>query len=501
MDSPDQTYVAGLPENAVSNVLRFFSARPRAADWPHHFTIDILREFATDHHALNSLAEQTLTDLHLHPSLGGSSETDALEAIFTAFGPICTSLHFNLSPSNPHGWTTAFRSNCTTLKCLDFRSVPSALHLDEILSPLESLEELRLHMLANQHATWTILAEHGVGLRRLHVDVGRQNSPSMRTAFATIGRTLESLSLCMMGSPETGQPLEDLSVGDIGRLCPHIAELDVSGDFEFARTDIQMLCIAYGSQMRRLSVPFAGKNKLFLRSLVHSCPNVRVDTDMKPFNVPLHQFLNGPKPNPTFTMDTLGPLLGGLTVRYGFPITPEFQIAASKCHSLTKFELTECTLPTFGELLRAFFYLPKTELKMLDVVFKQNASLAAGGHMFPEIITSIARNCANLQALGLTIPVLPLAVLERLAEANGRLEYATIRVCFIDAPHPDADEDARVRFFVQVVRAMAKCPSLRSLVITDDVEAGGKLADVENACVCMRFRRASVSVRGVVYLQ
>lgn len=498
---PSETYVSRLPENAVSNVLRFLSSRPRSADWPHHFALSGLRDLANDQHALHSAAQQSLTSLHLHPLHDSSSETDALAAILTAFGRGASSVHFNLSPAHPHAWAASFRSHCTHIRRLDFRSVPAFLHLDALLAPLTHLEDLRLHTLANQHATWAILAEHGAGIARLHVDVARQNSPAMRRALAVLGRTLSSLALCLMGTPETDQPLEELRLSEVGRLCPLIDDLDVAGDCEFARADIQALCVAYGAQLRRLAIPYAGKKPAFLRALADKCPNVRVDTDMKPFNVPLADFLAGAKPDPTPTMEVLGPLLREFTVRFGFPVTNEFRIAAARCSNLARLEVTESVLRGFVDMLRGLFYLPKPELRMLDVAFIQDATLATGAHRFPEIVACIARNCANLQTLGLTIPVLAPEVLANLARSNRRLEYATLRVCFPEAPHPDGGEEARVQFFVQIIRAMNSCKSLKSLVITDNLESGARLAEVENACVCFRFRRISVSVRGVVYLE
>ncbi len=497
-----------LPPNAICNILRFFSDRPRDPGWRGRFGIKTLLDISRREGPLKELAKEQITALDLVSGEVESEELwdESLNKLFKDFGESCSALCLRLYLNIPSGvssnsWLPTFSQYCYNLRKLEVWADRNLFPLNEVLGALKGrLEHLSLESTRHQESYFSSIANHCNGLKIFHLQLCPSNHSYLSRAFETIGPTLLTLSMHILKNSASADGFAvPLVVKDIGRMCPNVCELHMYGSTEDYRRDVEEVCIGYGAQLKRFSFPFCGKNEQFLHDLTSKCPNVSVDTGMTAPDATIDDFLYGVKKDPTKTMDILGPRLSTFSFRCGFTVTPEFATAASKCSNLSHLEIVECT-STLEGMLKDIFEQPKPHLENLRISLKTPVARCFQQD-FSSVLKTLARNSGSLQSVALSCPYRHSTSLEVLARANRHLELVNIHLCS-DGEYPGNSEEARGDALGGVIEFFAACPHVRCIFIYDDCQDDNeKIKAVEVACFKIRSRLVSVCVKGIWYLQ
>lgn len=504
-----ETTINALPSDALDDVVRYFSDRPRHAEWFRYITTEYLATLSRDIGPLTRAAARQICTLSL--AVGSDDDSERVRDIFRTLGSHCLELHlaaYAAPPSTPE-WLAAYSQWASNVRALSLtvgRDGPDAALL---LAPIgASLHHLCVDVDSRVAGRmYKAVAQHCTSLKALDLHVAFRNARGLRAMFNALGGMLEVLTLTVRDAlyvdASDGEPLDLAHIGDV---CTNLSELSLHGDLRAARGDAEALVVKLGAGLRRLAFPYIGASVAFLARVALNCPNAEVETGMTAPGQRLDDFLHGERADPSATMRVLGTQLAALQLRSGFRRNSTFAEAATMVTNLRSLDVTDLGADA-PELFSDIFNMRRHALRELRIAFAKPRSKYPLARVMLALAV-VARATGSLSLFAFSGPLLPTGTLDAVVTANKDIETAYVGMR--SGPRTPDDDEVRAldktESVVGVLGAFASaCDKLRFLAVEDSsVNPWTKRSipdAVRRTCRSLRDRRICISVDGEFYLK
>lgn len=481
-------YLEQLPEGPLEAILRFFSSRPRAADWGKHISARDAEALLLLDGPLGDAARRRFRDIELNSGTGSSSSRlgevllsmreapERLNTVLERTGSALTKLAYvgdrdENSPPHLTAWMQPFTVHCSSVKHLTLHRVHTS-YFDSLLRSCGSqLESLTLDSNTSTRAHLYLVGRHCAGLLKLVMCPGLSIPENL---WEKLGPTLTELEM----SPATKPPGPKIMLKYIQEHCRAITRFALSKDS--APPELIDLLKSYGDQLLFAKANFGFLPFPTVTSLANACPNAvfELSGPMKPDIVMGLQYR-------VHTLKFSKPLLD--------PVPPAFFEECKHVRVLSVQMPDSDTAWLITSLLRD----PKPSLAEVSITGTQDNPA--------EILDALAKKTTKLTKLKLCSKSLPVDDLEPVLKVNPGLLKLTLKARTVD-----------LRTVRQVLRVCAQCKELRELRISkvsspappprppvpETVASATAFEIARTADACMPFRRrnAYVQISSVDYV-
>ncbi len=283
----DPTYLNRLPVEILENILRQISRRPRQTRWERDISVDDIRLLLCGSGPMTDVAQRKLTGIRISNKYLSSDYlpmahwNDHLPEILSATGSNLTKIRLAIEPpfiaAWNDNWVHSIVNHCTSVTHLTI----SGLSDDDLFENLLASRSGQLKTLdvncKYSKARVASIERHGAGLRKLVVT---HPAGDFTNAMRTVGRTLTEIEFTL-GFPAMSF---DVLFMALKQFCREIRQMKFRGVNRGALLNLADLCVSYGAQLKRVSLPVIMSPEL-MRNVVAECPNVRVKTRCAASNV------------------------------------------------------------------------------------------------------------------------------------------------------------------------------------------------------------------------
>ncbi len=277
------SYFTQLPENAIENIIRFTSLRPRSPNWKAYVSPEDVLNFARANYDLFLAVRPMFTSLETN--ISDDEEMRGLRIIGTGDGSrrffprIAYALEENLTAISirratfPISWTFSLVFKCPSLRSLSITKLPPGLSLPlaEILSVhCGTLERLEICGSYSCEQEIEAIARFGHGLKILQLKVDHLWS-GLFSVRETVGETLEEVFV-----PSTyGLSSFDLcSLQKNWKRIRTISVLKLPSRFHIL---FENLCVRLGGQLACLNMENCALDSNAFGRIADACENIRIN--------------------------------------------------------------------------------------------------------------------------------------------------------------------------------------------------------------------------------
>ncbi len=486
-----QHYMDTLPTGPIENMLRYFSSRPRIADWPKHITPRDAELLYLDQGPMGEAFRRQCTDVEI--SCGITSSTRAADILLNpreqnaqtnkvieVAGKFFTKLTYHGDRdenSAPHliSWIEPYRLHCTSVVHLALTRVHVRYLTDILEARSGKLESITLDSYSSSRSHLYVVSKHGKGVKKLSICPGA-NAPEM--LWHTVGPTLEELEIPLpMKPPPPGMAKFGLKYAK--EHCKALKRLIMPKDT--VPHELEDLIKSLGDQLEFCKANFVKMQYQQVSAIGNACPNATFELTST-VKLDVIMALHYRVPSLKFSKAMLDP------------------VPDSFFESYTNIKTLSISMPDgdtcwfLSNLLRE----PKPNLAEVSITFMQEN---------PAELLDLLIKVTTLTKLKLWTRTLPVEGLEKVVKRNKKLNKLTLKSRTMD-----------MRLVRQVLRMCRDCEELAELRIskmshlappppsrmgsveTVSSSTAYEIARTADECVAFKHRNTFVQILGVDYV-
>jgi len=470
-------YFDRLPENALDNIVRFFSASPRAHNWPNFTQLENVHGLYDVHGEMGRFMLGRFTGVHVTRDFRRNN-MDLNHLGVSNEGIIACANVFLMKLASSGRVIPSFQT--LVVGALQYKDEARDYNLDSLSKQWPNICCLLFasrHVYQGQWLTIfgknlaTLYARnpnmdipnHCTNLRHLYLRNNTWRGINRRMFWERIGKNLETISAHFFREVGYAEHLT--------KYCPKIKRLDITGDIDRLvwEQDVIAKCIAsYGEQIEHAEINFTSESDLKL--VKSACPNCN-------FSIRVSN-----KHELRMTLAILGHQLKAVEVAC-FDGSLSHDEPPADWNSCTNIESVKADgYKTTVSEIRCLMEKPKSLLKCIDL------KLRCENEELKEIITLIAGGTGALKSLTLTCPDPAPDTFNMLVRRNPGLLY--VKIGFASVLHEVKK--------IAVIEAFLKSPSLKKLKLDDrdslsDVRESSPIPGIEDIRRSLRYRPICIS--------
>lgn len=275
-------FIDTLPTGPIEHMLRYFSSRPRIAEWPKHITArdaeflyldqgpmgEAFRRQCTEVEICSGLTPTRYAEILLNPREPNARTNEVIQVAGKHFTKLA---YYGDRDENaaPHmvSWIEPYRIHCTSVIHLTLNRV-HVRYLKEILQARSGkLESLTLDLYSSSRSHLWEVAKYGKGLKKLSISPGA-DAPEM--LWISVGPTLEELEIPLPTKPvPPGVPKFGFRYAQ--EHCKSLKRLSMPKDS--VPNELEELIKSLGDQLEFCKANFAKMQYQQVTAIGNSCPN------------------------------------------------------------------------------------------------------------------------------------------------------------------------------------------------------------------------------------